>query len=64
MENDKCIACGRPLTPEDKEEYCPHCTAKKAGKFGKTGSFLKKMGQTALIVIPVVFGAIRYLGKK
>lgn len=61
---DVCVECGRPLTPEDKGEYCPHCTAARAGKVGKTGSLITKFGSTTLAVGSIVFAALRLIRKK
>ena len=37
MTERTCKTCGRPLI-EEEGEYCPHCTAKRAGRMGKGGA--------------------------
>ena len=50
MTDRVCKNCNRPLNDKDGE-YCPHCTAKRAGKIGKTGGIISAIGATLLAIV-------------
>lgn len=54
MTDRVCKNCDRPLYEEDGE-YCPHCTAKRAGKIGKIGGIISAIGATLLTIAVLLF---------
>lgn len=55
-----CKSCDRPLKDED-EEYCPNCTAKRAGKVGKAGGIISTLG---VVTLGAVFVILKILDEK
>lgn len=63
MAERACKNYERPLTEEDGE-YCPHCTAKRAGRMGKAGGIVSALGTATVAVVGAIIFIAKVFGKK